>query len=167
MKDCLTSSPILTFPTRKEPFILYTDASQFANGAVLAHVQNGLERVICYASKSLNKAQSRYSTTKQQLLAIVNYTRHFKHYLLSRRFKILTYDKVLQWFHDLKDPDALTARWLEKLAAFDYETEHRSSKSIGLADCISRLPLNMTENHGRWRSRSWLAEPILAKSSFL
>ena len=132
-----------------EPFILYTDASQFAIGAVLAQVQNGLERVICYASKSLNKDQSRYSTTKRDLLAIVNYTRHLKHYLLGRQFKIITDHRALQWLHNFKDPDALTARWLEKLAPFDYEIEHRSGKSIGHADCMSRLPatttaLNMT-----------------------
>ena len=133
----------------KEPFILYTDASQFAMGAVLAQVQDGLERVICYASKSFNKAQSRYSTTKRELLAVVNYTKHFKHYLLGRRFKIITDHRALQWLHNFKDPDALTARWLEKLAAFDYEIEHRSGKSIGHADCMSRLPtsaaaVNMT-----------------------
>ena len=133
----------------KEPFILYTEASQFAIGAVLAQVQNGLGRVICYASKSLNKAQSSYSTTKSELLAIVIYTRHFKHYLLGRQFKIITDHKALHWLHNFKDPDALTARWLEKLAAFDYEIEHRSGKSIGHADCMSRLPattaaLNMT-----------------------
>ena len=132
-----------------KPFILYTDASQFAIGAVLAQVQNGFERVICYASESLNKAQSRYSTTRRELLAIVNYTRHFKHYLLGRRFKIITDHRALQWLHNFKDPDALTARWLKKLAAFDYEIEHRSGKSIGHADCMSRLPattaaLNMT-----------------------
>ena len=126
-----------------EPFILYTDASQFAIGAVLAQVQNVLERVIRNASKSRNKAQSRYSTTKRELLAIVNYTKHFKHYLLGRRFKITTDHRALQWLHNFN------ARWLEKLAAFDYEIEHRSGKSIGHADCMSRLPattaaLNMT-----------------------
>ena len=138
-----------SLPSLNEPFILYTDASQFAIGAVLAHVQNSLERVNCYASKSLNKAQSRYSTIKRELLAIVNYTRHFKHYLLSRQLKIITDHRALQWVHNFKGPDALPARWLEKLAAFDYEIEHRSGKSIGHADCMSRLPtttsaLNMT-----------------------
>ena len=133
----------------KEAFILYTDASQFAIGAVLAQVQNGLEPVICYASESLSKAQIRYSTTKRELLAIVNYTRHFKHYLLGRRFKIITDHRPLQWLHNFKDPNDLSARWLEKLAAFDYEIEHRSGKDIGQADCMSLLPattaaLNMT-----------------------
>ena len=148
-KDCHTPSPIFALPSMKEPFILYTDASQFATGAVFAPVQIGLERVICYASKSLNKAQSRYSTTKRELLAIVNYTRHFKHYLLGRRFKIITDHRALHWLYNFKNPDALTARWLEKHAPFDYEIEHRSGKSIGHADCMSRLPastaaLNMT-----------------------
>ena len=74
----------------KEPFLLFNDASQFAMNAVLAQIHNGLERVICYASKSLNKAQSHYSPTKRELLPIVNYIRPFKHYLLGRRFKIIT-----------------------------------------------------------------------------
>ena len=125
----------------KEPFILYTDASQFAIGAVLSKVQDGLETVICYASKASNKAQCRYSTTKRELLAVVIYNKHSKHYLLGRRFKTNTDQRALQWLHKIKDADALTARWLEKLDAFDYKIEHRSRKSIGHADCISRLPV--------------------------
>ena len=45
---------------------------------------------------------------------------------------------------NFKDPDALTARWLKKLAAFEYESEHRSGKSIGHADCMSRLSASTT-----------------------
>ena len=67
----------------KEPFLLYTDASQFAIGAVLSQLLDGLERVICYALKALNKAQSLYSTTKRELVAVVNYIKYFKHYLLG------------------------------------------------------------------------------------
>ena len=55
LKYCLTSSPILAFLSTKEPFILYTDSSQFAIGAVPAQVQNGLEPVICYASNLSTK----------------------------------------------------------------------------------------------------------------
>ena len=47
---------------------------------------------------------------------------------------------MVPWLHNFKDPDALTARWLENFAAFDYEIEHRSGKNIGHADCMSRLP---------------------------
>ena len=140
LKARLTSAPILAFPSMREPFILYTDASQYAMGAVLAQIQDGSERVICYASKSFSKAQSRYSTTKRELLAIVNFTKLFKHYLLGRKFQIVTDHRALQWLHNFKDPDGLTARWLEKLAAFEYEIVHRSGKSIGHADSMSRIP---------------------------
>ena len=53
LKLKLTSTPILAFPCLREPFILYTDASQFAMGAVLAQVQDGKERALCYAPNSL------------------------------------------------------------------------------------------------------------------
>ena len=140
-KHKLTSTPILAFPPMKEPFILYTDASLTAMGAVLAPVQNGLERAICYASKALTKAQTRYSATKSELLAVVHFTRHFKHYLLGQKFLIVTDHRALQWLHNFKNPDALTARWLEKLAAFNYEVIHRRGNTIGHADGLSRTPL--------------------------
>ena len=53
LKLKLTSIPILAFPCLKEPFILHTEASQFAMGGVLAQVQDDKERDICYASRSL------------------------------------------------------------------------------------------------------------------
>ena len=124
----------------RETFILCSDASQHAMGTVLAQIQNGTERVICYASKSFSKAQSRYSTTKRELLAIVNFTRRFKLYLLGRKFQIVTGHRVLHWLHIFKDPDGVTARWLEKLAAFEYETVHRSEKSVRHADSMSKIP---------------------------
>ena len=77
LKSCLLTTPILAFPSTKDPFILYTDASQTAMGAVLAQIQDGKERAICYASKAFTKAQTNYSATKRELLAIVQFTRHF------------------------------------------------------------------------------------------
>ena len=136
----LTSTRILAFPCLKEPFTLYTDASKFAMGAVLAQVQDGKERAICYASRSLSKSQTKYSATRRELLALVTFTRYFRHYLLGQKFTIVTDHSALQWLHSFKDPDGITARWLEKLAPFDYEIRHRPGKSIGHADGLSRIP---------------------------
>ena len=140
MKARLTSAPILAFPSMRETFILFSDASQHAMGTVLAQTQNGTESVICYASKSFSKAQSQYSNTKRELLAIVNFTRHFKLYLLERKFQNVTGHRALHWFDNFEDPDGVTARWLEKLAAFEYETVHRSEKSVRHADSMSKIP---------------------------
>ena len=73
------TTPILASPCLTEPFILYTDASQFAMGAVLAQVQHGKQQAICYASKS----QTKYSAGHPELLALVTFTRH---YLLGEKF---------------------------------------------------------------------------------
>ena len=142
LKLKLTSTPIIAFPSLKEPFILYTDASQFAMGAVLAQVQDGKERATCYASKSLSKSQLKYSATRRELLALVTFTRHFCHYLFGQKFTIVTDNSAFQWLHSFKDPGGITARWLEKLAPLDYEVRHRPGKSIGHADGLSRIPPN-------------------------
>ena len=52
LKKHLSSTPTLAFPDVKKPFILYTDASLTAMGAVLAQVQDGKERAICCTSKA-------------------------------------------------------------------------------------------------------------------
>ena len=146
LKQKLMSTPILALPSMKEPFILYTDASKTAMEALLSQVQDGKERDICYASKAFSRTQTRYSATKRELLAFVNFTRHFRNYLLRRQFKIVTDHSALQWLHNFKDQDALTARCLEKLATFNYEVVHRRGESLGHADGLSRTPpraLNM------------------------
>ena len=96
-----------------------------------------------FTSKAFAKIQTNYSATKRELLAIVTFTRHFKHYLLGRNFKIVTDHcaLALQWLHNSKDRDELTARRLEKLAAFDYEVQHRPDKSIGHTGGLSRIPI--------------------------
>ena len=154
----LSSTPILAFPDVKEPFILYTDASLTAMGTVLVQVQDGKERAICYTSKAFSKSQTNYSATKRELLAIVTFTRHFKHYLLGRKFKIVTRHRALQWLHNFKDPGGLTARWLEKLAAFDYEVQHRPGKSIGHADGLLRIPIGNQVTTSQ--SKGKLDEPV-------
>ena len=124
----------------KEPFILYTGASLMAMGALLLHVPDRQERAICYVAKAFSKAQSRYYTTKRELLAVFNFTRHSKQDLFGQNFTIITDHSALQWLHNFRDPDALSARRLDKLAASDYEVLHRPKK-VCHADTTFRTPL--------------------------
>ena len=55
LKHRLVTPPVLTYPDFKLPFLLYTDASDFALGAVLSQVQDGKERVVSYWSRQLTK----------------------------------------------------------------------------------------------------------------
>ena len=65
-------APILQYPDFKRPFVLYTDTSGTGLGAVLSQKDDeNRERVIAYASKSLNKAESNYGITDQKCLAVI------------------------------------------------------------------------------------------------
>lgn len=70
-KRLLTSSPILQYPDFTKPFILTTDASNYAIGAVLSQGEPKKDLPIAYASRTLNAAETRYSTIEKELLAIL------------------------------------------------------------------------------------------------
>ncbi|GJX60289.1 reverse transcriptase domain-containing protein [Tanacetum coccineum] len=71
LKDRLTEAPILIAPNWDLPFELMCDASDFAIGAVLGQRHEKHFRPIHYASKTLIEAQTNYTTTEKELLAIV------------------------------------------------------------------------------------------------
>ncbi|GJS82300.1 reverse transcriptase domain-containing protein [Tanacetum coccineum] len=64
-------APILIAPNWDLPFELMCDASDFAIGAVLGQRHEKHFRPIHYASKTLIEAQTNYTTTEKELLAIV------------------------------------------------------------------------------------------------
>ncbi|GJS52224.1 reverse transcriptase domain-containing protein [Tanacetum coccineum] len=71
LKRKLTEAPILIAPDWDLPFELMCDASDFAIGAVLGQRKNKHFQPIHYASKTMNEAQTRYTTTEKELLAVV------------------------------------------------------------------------------------------------
>ena len=81
LKTKLTTAPILAYPRAEgSEFVLDTDASAYAIGAVLSQVQDGKERVIAYGSRSLDKPERNYCVTRREMLAVVYFTKYFKHY---------------------------------------------------------------------------------------
>ena len=82
----LVEAATLSYPNPDDTFVLDTDASNKSIGAELSQVQNGKEVVISYGSKVLTSSQRKYCTTRKELLAVVVFTRHFRHYLLAKPF---------------------------------------------------------------------------------
>ncbi|GJZ21221.1 reverse transcriptase domain-containing protein [Tanacetum coccineum] len=71
LKKKLTEAPILIAPDWDLPFELMCDASDFAIGAVLGQRHEKHFRPIHYASKTMNEAESHYTTTEKEMLAVV------------------------------------------------------------------------------------------------
>ena len=139
LKCLLTASPILAYPDFSRPFLLDTDASDFGIGAVLSQVHDdGKEHVVGYASHSLSKAERNYTTTRKELLAVVTFVQHFRHYLLHRPFTLHTDHGSLQWLHNFKEPTGQLARWIERLADYNFTIQHRAGSRHRNADALSR-----------------------------
>ena len=62
LKYSLTNAPVLAMPLDGGGFVLDTDANQFSMGCVLQQVQDGVLKVIGYASKTFSEAELRYCT---------------------------------------------------------------------------------------------------------
>nr|GEX33530.1 DNA-directed DNA polymerase [Tanacetum cinerariifolium] len=69
-KRKLTEDPILIAPDWDMPFELMYDASDFAIGAVLGQRQDKHFRPIHYASNIMTEAESNYTTTEKEMLAV-------------------------------------------------------------------------------------------------
>ena len=144
LKTIMTSPPVLAYRNAKDQFILDTDASDLAIGAVLSQVQDGKERPISFASKALNSKQKQYCTTRKELLAVVAFTQHYEHYLLGRPFLIRTDHASLAWLMRFKKIGGQLCRWLEYLSRFAYTIQHHSGDKHSNADGLSRVLQDVT-----------------------
>ena len=140
LKTKLTSAPLLVYPNFEEEFIVDCDASDDGLGAVLSQNFQGTEHVVCYASRTLTKAERKYCATRKEMLALVWGMGQFRPYLYGRHFTARTDHGALQWLCSFKEPEGQVARWLEYLAEYNFTVEHRPGKKHGNADPLSRHP---------------------------
>ena len=148
LKKALTSAPVLALPREGCQVILDTDASETAIGGVLSQIIDGEERVIAYASKSLNTSQRKYCTTYKELLAIVKMSKIFRPYLYGQPNVIVRTDhKALVWLQTFKNAEGMLARWLAYLSEYDFTIEHRAGKKHSNADGCSRIPVRSCQRH--------------------
>ena len=137
----LTTSPITAFPDFSQAFRLYTDTSTAGLGAILAQVWDGKERIICCASRALNKAEKSYPATKLECLVIVWAVAKFRPYLIAMPFEVFTDRYALQWLKTMRTGSALLHRWSAALGEYDFTVRHRPGKVQTHVDVLSRLPV--------------------------
>ena len=138
LKDLITSHPILKYPEYDKPFVVTTDASNYAIGAVLS--QNG--HPICFVSRTLNKHEQKYSVTDKEFLAIVYSVNYYRPYLYGNHFKIVTDHIPIKYLNSKykgKEFSQRNQRWLLKLQEYNFEIEYLKGKENKVADFLSRL----------------------------
>ena len=143
LKGLLTSGRVLAYPTREGKFVLDTDASDHGIGAVLSQFQDGVEKPIAFASRTLSKSERNYCVTRRELLAIVEFVKQHRHYLQGTRFCIRTDHAPLRFVVQAKDPEGQLARWIDYLSTFDFEIQYRPGQRHLNADALSRRPCDV------------------------
>ena len=138
LKHRLTTAPILIQADYQKPFILRTDASNYALGAVLLQSEGNGEHPIEYASRLLTPAERGYSTTEREALAVVWAVEKFRAYIDGHPLIVKSDHQPLKWLLTLKTPSGRLIRWALKLQSFDIRYEYVPGRANVVADTLSR-----------------------------
>ncbi|GJW38616.1 reverse transcriptase domain-containing protein [Tanacetum coccineum] len=112
LKKKLTEAPILIAPNWDQPFEIMCDASDYAIGAVLGQRIEKHFRPIHYASKTMTEAETNYTTTEKEMLAVVYAFEKFRSYLIMNKSVVYTDHSALKYLFNKKDAKARLLRWV-------------------------------------------------------
>eukprot|EP00253_Pinus_taeda_P018941 PITA_18941 len=160
LKHLLTTAPILSIADPNKDYVVCTDASKEGVGGVL--MQEG--KVIAYESRKLKEHEQRYSAYDLELTAVIHVLKMWRHYLLGRKFLLLTDHHSLTHYFSQPTLNARQGRWADFLSGFDFEIKHLKGKENRVADALSRKAHCLHElSVSKWRNS--LVEQIKAAAS--
>ena len=149
LKNRLCSAPVLVLPNYKaalagtQPFLVQTDASEAAMGAVLMQDQGKGWQPVSFASKTFSPAEINYSVTEKELLALVwATTDKFRHYILGTQYQLQGDHKALATLiHPGRAVNRRQARWIEILQEQGVpQMTYVKGTSLVVPDALSRRP---------------------------
>jgi transposase InsO family protein len=147
IKDALSSYPVLRHPDFDREFFLATDASLEGFGAILQQKceTSGNLFVICYASSKLPPSMKTLLGPQLEAAAACWAMNKFRHYLIGRRFTLLTDQSVLKhMLHNSNPPRSIAASVLES-QEFDYVVKHVPGPRHQAPDFMSRVAARSSE----------------------
>ena len=119
---------------------MHTDASNEGLGAVFYQKQDGINRVIAYANRSLRGAERLYPAHKREFLPLKSaVTDKFHEYLYGSKFEVKTDNNPLTYIFDKAKLDAVGHRWVASLSNYNFNLTYRAGKANGDADPLSRI----------------------------
>ena len=138
LKISLATAPVLRLPDFDHQFVVTTDASDVAIGAILQQdVRMGLQP-IAFASRKLQQAEIRYSAYERELLGIVWALGQWKHYFQGPHPIIIQTDHApLRHLPNQASVNSRIWKWLSILQGYNVDIQHIPGKR-NPADSLSR-----------------------------
>ncbi|GBN22732.1 Transposon Tf2-9 polyprotein [Araneus ventricosus] len=139
LKQRLVAPPVLRQVDPTKPFIIRTDASGYALGAVLLQGDSPAdERPIEYASRLLSSAEKNYSTTEREALAVVWALDKFRGYIEGADIIVASDHQPLKWLMTLSSSTGRLARWALQIQTYNLKIDYFPGKCNVVADMLSR-----------------------------
>jgi len=141
LKEEFQKAPVLLMPDSTKPFIIETDASKFATGAVIRQKDmNGDWHPCGYISHSFDATQRNYEIYDRELMGIVRALETWQHYLQGSPFPtiILSDHKNLMYFRTAQKLNRRQARWSLFLSEFDLKLIHTPGSKMIQSDALFR-----------------------------
>ena len=140
LKKLLISSRVMAHPNTQKPYKLYTDACEYAVGAILVQEDDeGIERPIQYLSKQFAGAQLRWATIEKEAYAVVYALTKLRPYLYGAEFTIYTDHKPLKALFLSEVKNTKIQRWAVLIAEYGAPIEYRKGAHNICADMLSRI----------------------------
>ena len=138
IKARLESQEVIHFADFQKPFVLCTDASIDGVGHVLMQEHDSKWRLIRVGSKTLNPAQSRWSTIERECFAIINAINDCEFFLRGRNFVVKCDHKPLTFLDRKTYRNAKVERWANYLSEFNFVLQYIEGQDNAIADMFSR-----------------------------
>ena len=144
VKEICKQAPALAPADRDHPFIMYTDASPYALGAVLLQEDPKTHqlRPIQFRARKLKPAERNYTINDKELLAIVDSFKHWRHWLSGTIpwVEVRTDHRNLTYFMSNHRLTPRHLRWANDLAEYNFRIRHVPATQNRAADALSRNP---------------------------
>ena len=129
LKSIVTSDPVLRPPNFSRSFSIHADASGHSLGACLMQEFDDGPHPVAYHSRTFSPAERNYDIRDKENLAIVDAFRTWRPYVLGNHTTVYTDHRSLEYLMTQSNLKERQARWLEELAAFDFDIVYKKGSS--------------------------------------
>src|SRR5205085_700736 len=124
LKQHLTTAPVLLIPDSNKPFVVTTDASDYAIGVVLSQNHGKGEQLVAYKSRKLSPAELNYPTHEKELLSIIHAIHIWQPYLENQKFTVITDHVSLEYIKTQHNLSHCQVHWLDILQLSDFDIKY-------------------------------------------